>query len=192
MARPKGRKVIEEICGAPGAFGPCKMPAGAGTKHRGEGPCYHHEEDLAQISNKVTASAAKDWIQTRLSELQWAPELIDLKKEIATAKAILEALVGGILTIGDSSNTLFYQNLLLGTVGRLVERMHRIEVEKKGLVPLLTVKRILMAVGDASEAIPDMNDRARFLNEYRKLVRPHLVQLSAPVTESDKPLLERK
>lgn len=146
-----------EICGSTATyFGrPCRKMAGAGTAHRGTGFCFYHDKTAVIISDDhrtVAVHLRSQQFRQRVRQLQSDPQILELDREIAVARALLERVEHGTEDIGEYPRPVIF-NMILQTIGRLVERKHRIEMERKGMIKVSFVVALMDAF---SKTINDM------------------------------------
>ena len=127
-------------------------------------------------------------LEQRIRELAYDPKLLDLATEIGFARAKLEQLEGEELQLSPAKREELIISVL-SIIGRLVERMHFIDKERKNLVPLPVVQNILLAVGRACDEALPQQQRQDFLNRFQTLVRSELVKLPMP-TRPTSPVIE--
>lgn len=117
--------------------GYCRYPAGWGTSHPGKGRCKIHggaRHDPDQVRQPPVPRSLRQAVEERKRD----PELLSLVNEIALLRAIQERLELRLRESGEvDPNDPAVAALLAITdkIGKLIERAHRIELERRRLVP---------------------------------------------------------
>ena len=159
----KGRS----ICGRKTKKGkPCSNMSGFKTPFLGKlgMPCFRH----GGLAPKSIASAAgihklKDLsyhiideaLKERAKAFAEDPDLMNLKREVGLCRARLEKLEGDT-----DPETAMITASLSNTVGKLVERIHKMEMERSGLVQIGLIRLLIDSWQKAiMEVIPDINLR---------------------------------
>jgi len=165
----------EFVCGARlrQGTGRCRRPAGWGTHHPGVGVCKLHGGAAPQTYTKHSKLSFREQSSTfikRYEELLKDPNYLELKDEIAAARALAE-------TLGENERELLIS--CLSSIGRLVERQFKMEFERARNVPLDVVERLLFELGKASSKILPIEQQEELLKEFesiaRRLLAPWLV-----------------
>jgi len=159
---PKKWKAEKRICGAPTVDGtPCENKSGQKTRHKGRGVCWLHETNpIAIIPSKNALKFIDVAFQRRVGELMLDDDLLNLRRDIAVARTLLERLESGQEWVPEDKPKIEYYNQLLNTIGKLVERYEHIERERHGLVKVQVVLSVRDAFVDAITAtIADPNTR---------------------------------
>lgn len=155
------------ICGRKTQNGKqCIKTPGSGTPFKGQlgMPCFKH----GGLSPKAISSAAKfpkpgdlsfqvvdEALRRRIEEFANDPNIMDLRREVGLCRARLEKLEGET-----DPETSMITSSLSQTVGRLIERIHRMEMERSGLVQMGLVRLLIDSWQKAiMEVIPDINLR---------------------------------
>lgn len=140
---------------------PCRNKPGQKTRHKGRGVCWLHETNpLAIIPSKNAIKFIDDTFQRRVNELMLDDDLLNLRRDIAVARTLLERLESGKEWVPEDKPKIEYYNQLLNTIGKLVERYEHIERERHGLVKVQVVLSVRDAFVDAiMSTIADPNTR---------------------------------
>ncbi len=127
------------FCNARTGKGYCRKPAGWGTKHPGVGRCRWHggslqsEASLKQPAELPVPKSLREAVEQRKND----PELLSLSSEIAMLRAIQERINLQLQEGGIDPNDPAVLALvsIADRIGKLVERAHRIELERRRLIP---------------------------------------------------------
>jgi len=166
---------MKPICGSTLTYSgrPCRKPAGAGTAHPGEGYCFYHDKTAVIVNDghrTLPFHLSSQTFRKRAIELSSDPNILDLDREIAFARVLLERVEHGTEDIGDYPRPVIF-NMILATIGRLVERKHRIEMERKGTIKISFVVALMDAWSKTlNELIPDPNLRQKIGESVSALV----------------------
>jgi len=151
-----------DYCNATTTTGFCRQPAGAGTKHLGQGRCRKHDVSAKRMTNGFYTSIKHHTVQetlARLSEVE--TNTLDLSGEAQLLRALtidyveryddmVQALMAWyadpetkarprrIMDISDAAG-------LVESISRVVQRMHQIQSE--GSISLDTFRRVIEAMG---------------------------------------------
>lgn len=185
VAPPKTWKPVRRICGAPTTDGtPCENKSGQRTKHKGRGVCWLHETNpLAIIPSKNALKFIDVAFQSRVNELMLDDDLLNLRRDIAVARTLLERLESGQEWVPEDKPKIEYYNQLLNTIGKLVERYEHIERERHGLVKVQVVLSVRDAFVDAIMCtIADPNTRMMLYDRLNADLRKTLpLALKSPM-----------
>jgi|GEM_PF-6510235 hypothetical protein len=156
------------ICGAKTRTGePCKKTAGQGTPFFGkEGyRCSNHgglSPKAMTAADETTArgltfDTLDQALAKRIEDFANDPNILDLKREIGLCRAQLENLA----TSGDKAiETAAIVSSLSSTIGRLVVRVHKMEMDRQGLVQVSLVRILIDSWRRAIlETLPDADVR---------------------------------
>jgi len=153
-------------CGAIHTYNgsPCQKPAGAGTAHKGTGYCFYHDK-TAVIMNDGHRTMAfhlnSQQFRKRVQALASDPGILELDREIGFARVLLERVEHGSEELGDLARPVVF-NMILSTIGKLVERKHKIEMERKGTIKVAFVVSLMDAWSKTlNELIPDPDLRQK-------------------------------
>lgn len=114
----------------------CTNPAGYRTDHPGTGACMKHggkntEIAISNITNGRRAIATRNRLKDRIEEYlgQDRAQLLDLTKEFATMKVILDEYMTKFPELGEDG---YYRAVMtvqsvVGTLGTLVDKMSKVE-----------------------------------------------------------------
>lgn len=152
----------------------CQLSAGFGTGHPGMGMCKFHSGSLknhtAWGKGKTMALPALAYnlatraITERAQSLSIDPELLTLHREIGLARALIETEISDNL-----------RSELLQSIGKLVERAHRLEIDRKGLIKVQVIVELLKAIGQAvRDSVPNEISRDSILQRFVFLTRYYL------------------
>lgn len=170
--------------------------AGWGTEHWGVGRCRQH--DIIPSSVQVELPAP-DKLTSLASKFKQDKDPFELREEIATTRAAMAVLLDQIDN-GDDTGLLRAipaLNMLLNTTGKLVQKLHDIEVGRKYVIRVdvvqQTMKQILAIV---VEEIPDPRVRAEIAQRINRLEvvdipSEHVTELT-PVEQETTSLLRGK
>lgn len=157
----------------------CQRIAGTGTRHPYRGKCYEHD---GKLRRKPTLYLSTKALTERAMVFANDEDIMNLNREIGAARALLEQCKL------ESNRDIIYQNLLLQTIGALVERKHRIEVERKNLVKVSFVFDLVNAfIKATAEVVPDPGHREMIARRVDALIRSSASQLFYPETSSRVP-----
>lgn len=129
----------------------CAHTAGYGTPHEGTGRCRVH----GGLEPSLPANYAPVKIRDIVDEIKDDSDVTDLRYEIAMARAAMS-----ILDM-DQADQRINLNSLLNTVGKLVEKLHNIEISRRYLVPAEEVQKQMRVITDIIlDVVSDPEQRA--------------------------------
>lgn len=112
----------------------CANPAGAGTDHKGKGPCHLHSTDKMRamsIKHGRNATVTRGSLAKRIDKYKEKDqgELLDLTAELSTMKGILEELVEEFPDPNDTSYGVKLDRVtkIISMINRLVDSISKIE-----------------------------------------------------------------
>jgi len=169
----------EFVCGARlrQGTGRCRRPAGWGTHHPGVGVCKLHGGAAPQTYTKGSRLSFRKLGSTfskRYDELLKDPDFLQLRDEIAAARALVE-------TLGTEEKELI--NACLSNIGKLVERQFRMEQERARNVPLDVIEKLLFEFGRATSEVLAVEQQEELLTRFEEIAR----RLLAPWLVTRKP-----
>ncbi len=170
---------------------PCKMPAGWGTTHPGEGYCTHHDSRSGGIQKQgypplldMVDARTRDYVVRMLEDDQ---EILDFTKELATYKVkYFEAA---------SEEEVDFELLtkMLRAVAYSSGRLNEIRHGKHVYIHVNVISLLLQAVGETARQYLDTDSREAFSKDLKHQVQkllPHSTSrgvaasvLSDPVSE---------
>ena len=168
------------ICGRQTKKGAqCANPPGFKTPFIGKPgmPCFKHggrspksicsASSLPVESKDLTYHVIDKVLEARADAFANDPDLMNLKREVGLCRARLELLEGD-----NDPDTAMITASLSTTIGKLVERIHKMEMERSGLVQISLIRLLIDSWQKAiMEVIPDINLRnvlsTRMLNLSR-------------------------
>lgn len=178
----------ENKCGAKHSRGECGRHAGWGTDHVGAGRCKKH--DITGLSGQLVSN--QPTIKSLAEELKKDGDPFELRDEIALTRAMLIKLIEAVDEEGaDLSRSAPSINQLLNTTGRLVQRLHEIEVGRRYVVRVDQVQASLQVIlGLVLEYIPNPADRATIAEKISSLTidSPNKQEAPLSLTAGDKEL----
>ena len=156
------------ICGRKTKSGdPCGNPPGFKTPFIGKPgvPCLRHggiapktlssAAGLPPSSKDLTYHVIDEALKERADDFANDPDLMNLKREVGLCRARLELLEGDT-----DPETAMITSSLSTTIGKLVERIHKMEMERSGLVQIGLIRLLIDSWQKAiMEVIPDINLR---------------------------------
>ncbi len=136
----------------------CRKAAGWGTNHPGGGKCRLHESIPKTITQGLPSVES---IKALAVSFKTDKDPFDLREEIAITRAGIAETLNQIDDTHDLTRHAKSLNMLLNTVGKLVQRLHEIEVGRRYVVSVDQVRRSLSQISViVTEAIPDPAMRA--------------------------------
>lgn len=170
----KHRICGRHIKGLPKCF-ICKNKAGAGTEHKGIGPCKYHE-----VNNELVVKKRMDYLWTMLNRERGMPE--NLAQLVEYAKKIDQRIVESF----DPDIRIMYA--LLGWV--LNKKDDRGELNNTDIKLALNVfdrltKAKFLRKKAESETKMDMTSVTRFVKEIFEILRKHASQVTAQQMMAD-------
>jgi hypothetical protein len=146
----------------------CRRPSGWGTNHPGTGQCRNHDKVPAAVSDALLPNTRT--IKQLANEFRSDRDPFDLREEIALTRSAIALLVEDVEAMGDLIGYAKPINMLLNTLGKLIQRLHEIEVGRKYVISVDQVQRSLRQITViVCEAIPDPAVRAEVAQRINQL-----------------------
>lgn len=138
----------------------CRRVSGWGTEHMGSGRCREHDI-IGSSTQAQLAKVESSRIKSLAVEFSKDKDPFELREEIAITRATLAGLLEQIDDNTDLVRVIPPLNMLLNTCGKLVQRLHDIEVGRQYVVRVDVVQRSLQQVlALIVDYVPSPQDRA--------------------------------
>jgi hypothetical protein len=159
---------MKNVCGSKLARGICQRAAGWGTDHRGVGRCRKH--DIIPSSVHTSLPEPEPSLKKLAELFQKDKEPFELREEIAICRAMIAKLLDEADGATDLARVSPAMNQLLNTTGKLVQRLHEIEVGRQYVVRVDQVQQSLQAVlAIVIEHVPDPTARAEIADRISSI-----------------------
>lgn len=159
-----------EICAAANRdLVPCKLKAGQGTDHLGEGRCKYHGGRNQSVNSgnwkggkHMQVKATHPALQQKMDELAVDHEYFDLRQEILKLRAIMDILA--------ERDELLQTAKLAVDVSKIIERLHNIEVGRRYVISIENVSIIIKTVQEVIfRHVPDEFTRHLIAQELQNV-----------------------
>lgn len=159
-----------EICAAANRdLVPCKLRAGQGTDHLGEGRCKFHGGRNQSINSgnwkggkHMQVKGTPPALQAKMDELAVDHEYFDLRQEILKLRAIMDILA--------ERDELLQTAKLAVDVSKIIERLHNIEVGRRYVISIENVSTIIRTVQEVIfRHVPDEFTRHLIAQELQSV-----------------------